>query len=278
MTDIRPASDFSGADLCAAMNDAFSDYSVPMKLTEPGFAAMMRQRGLDAETSRVAVVGDELAAVWLVSVRGQSGYLISSGTRPGFRSGGLARALADDCLAAMKTMGVRTFQTEVIKGNEAATALYLRLGMAVSRHLDCYEIRQPVAADTPLSKPLQADWKQISPEVPSLRDWAPAWQNSDASLTAISDRLACVQIRDPDGLAAYAAVIPETATLAQIAVRADLRRRKLGALLVADLQRLVPDRTLRVLNAWADDAGFSGFMASLGGVRTVGQLELSMTL
>lgn len=278
MTDIRPASDFSYAELCAAMNDAFSDYMVPMKLSEAGFAEMMRQRGLDEAASRIAVVGGELAAVWLVSVRGKSGYLISSGTRPDFRSRGLARALAEDCLAALKTAGIRSFQTEVIDGNEAATSLYLRMGMSISRQLDCYEI-QPLAPVAPASsKPLQTDWDQISSEALSLRDWTPTWQNSDASLAAISDRIACMQIRDVNGLAAYGAVIPQAATLAQIAVRSDLRRKKLGSILIAHMQRLVPGRPLRILNAWADDAGFSGFMSSLGAVRTVGQCELRMML
>ena len=281
MTDIRPASDFSDAELCEAMKDTFSDHAVPMRLSQSNFAEMMRQRGLDKDAaSRVAVVGETIAAVWLVSVRGQCGYLISSGTRPDFRSKGLARALAEDFLTALRTMGVQSFQTEVMDGNDVATAVYLRLGMFVSRQLDCYEIPRLAALDLRSSRPLQADWDRILPEVPSLRDWMPAWQISDASLTAISDRVACMQMSDAQGqgLAAYATVIPETATLAQIAVRPDLRRKKLGAILVADMQRLAPDRPLRVLNARADDSGFCKFMSSLDAVRTVGQSELYLTL
>ena len=276
MTDIRPASDVSSADLCAAMNDAFSDYAVSMTLSDSAFRMMMRQRGLDTAASRVALVADRIAAIWLVSVRDRKGYLISSGTCPEFRSRGLARALANDCLTGLRANGTRSFQTEVMDGNETAMALYRSLGMTVSRRLDCYEIAPPPAPSSSQSSP--ANWTDIASDVTSLRDWTPSWQNDDASLSAVSNETTCLQIRDSDGLAAYAALIPQTATLAQMAVRPDRRRSGLGSLLVSSLQRAMPDRPLRVLNAWAEDTGYSAFLSSWGAKPTVKQSELHMPL
>lgn len=278
MTDIRPASDFSSADLCAAMNDAFSDYAVSMTLSDSAFRMMMRQRGLDSAASRVALVADRIAAVWLVSVRDQKGYLISSGTRPEFRSRGLARALANDCLTGLRANGTRSFQTEVMDGNETAMALYRSLGMSVSRRLDCTEIAPPPAPAPSASQSSPANWTEIASEVASLRDWTPSWQNDDASLTAVSNETTCLQIRDSDGLAAYAALIPQTATLAQMAVRPDRRRSGLGSVLVSGLQRAMPDRPLRILNAWADDTGYTAFLSSWSAKPTVKQSELFMPL
>ena len=260
------------------MNDAFSDYAVSMTLSDSAFRMMMRQRGLHSAASRVALVADRIAAVWLVSVRGQKGYLISSGTRPEFRSRGLARALANDCLTGLRANGTRSFQTEVMDGNETAMALYRSLGMSVSRRLDCYEIAPPPAPAPSSSQSSPANWTEIASEVASLRDWMPSWQNDDASLAAVSNETICLQIRDSDGLAAYAALIPQTATLAQMAVRPDRRRNCLGSIIIAELQRVMPDRPLRILNAWADDTGYTAFLSSWGAKPTVKQSELFMPL
>lgn len=278
MVEMQLASNVSDRELCAAMNDAFSDYAVPLQLTEAGFGQMMRQRGLDRSRSHIAVENGEIAAIWLISVRGQRAYLISSGTRPRYRSRGIARTLANTSLADLKAASVRSLQTEVMDGNEVAAALYFKLGMSVSRQLDCYDVPNLDVSGMGASGVSAAQWSDVSKQAGPLRSWAPTWQNSDVSLDAIAERLICAQVRDEQGLAAYAAVIPESATLAQLAVRPDRRRGKLGSGLVAFLQKTLPDRALRVLNAQAGDADFAGFMESLKAERTIGQRELSMAL
>lgn len=58
------------SQLHSAMNDAFSDYVVPMHLSLQQFSTMMRQRALDLPASSVAVVNGEIAAFWLIGLRG----------------------------------------------------------------------------------------------------------------------------------------------------------------------------------------------------------------
>ncbi|MEM9104916.1 MAG: GNAT family N-acetyltransferase [Pseudomonadota bacterium] len=279
MIDIKPAKDISDKDLCDAMNDAFSDYVVPPpRLSLEGFQQMMSQRGLIRSCSLVATENEEVAAIWLVSVRGDKAYLIASGTRPKFRSKGIARRLADACLSDLVKTGISTFQTEVMDGNDIAAGLYFSLGMTVSRQLDCYDIPEPPAAEPRSSNVAAADWRDILAAAPALRSWEPSWQNNDLSVGSISGNLHCARIDDDKGLAAYAALIPQSATLAQIAVRPDCRRRKLGTAIVANLKEKLPDRPLRILNAQAGDSEFSGFMQALGASKTVVQRELCMRL
>ncbi|MBT5433435.1 MAG: hypothetical protein P8Q36_20145 [Alphaproteobacteria bacterium] len=89
MFTTHPVTECSEQQLCEAMIDAFSDYQLPLNLTLRSFQFMMVQRGLDLNASRVAVVDGSVAAIWLVAVRERNAYLISSGTRPRFRSKGL---------------------------------------------------------------------------------------------------------------------------------------------------------------------------------------------
>ena len=269
---------FTAEQLREAMNDAFSDYAVPMSLSREQFDHMMRQRGLTPDVSRVAEIDGRIAALWLVSVRGDDAYLISSGTRPAFRSRGLARALGEDCLQGLKAGGVVSFRLEVLEDNNAAIALYRGLGMVTSRGLDCYRIPRTgitVAAGVAVQ---MRRWTEIADRTARLCDWTPTWQNSVASLTAIEDQLSCVTACDGDDLLAYAVVAPASATLLQIAVRRDRRRRKLATSLLSHLMETAPETGLRVLNVQDDDRGFARFMESVGAERIVRQLELTRPL
>lgn len=278
MALVTSAAGLSDAILCTAMADAFSDYAIPLKLDEAAFTFMMRQRGLDREASRVALVDGEVAAIWLVSIRDSRGYLISSGTRPAFRSRGMARALAVECLDGLRAMDIAVFQTEVLRANATAAGLYRSLGMTTTRELDCYVVT--ASADV-VASPLPIEpvpWSRIAADASTLRDWKPSWQNDDLAMAAIADRLLCLAIYEGDGLAGYSIVSPACGAVFQMGVRGDLRRRGLGAALVQQMQAQIPDKALRFSNVEHNDTGFRGFMTSVAAAETEGQFELSMTL
>jgi len=260
--------------LCQAMNVSFSDYSVPMHLSPQAFELMMMQRGLHKDISRVAVVDDQVAAIWLVSVRGKASYLISSGTVPQFRRRGLARQLAADCLSGLRHRGVTSFQTEVLTDNRRAHDLYVSLGMRFARTLDCYEVPVPEEAvgDHEVTG---VAWTQICRDVLPLHDFEPSWQNATASLNCVPDRVKCRAVFDEAGIVGYAAILSDSGTLAQLAVRKDKRRKGIGRALVSAW----PDRTaLRVINADRASNTFRSFMKSLRARQTHGQYELKMKL
>lgn len=272
---IVSAAQCSMGDLCSAMNISFSDYTVPMHLSLQAFEWMMLQRGLDRGTSRIAIVDDQVAAIWLVSVRGRESYLISSGTAPEFRRRGLARQLALHCLVGLKHRGVTGFQTEVLTDNKHAHNLYVYLGMRFARSLDCYEVPVPTVPPRKDHRVVDVPWTQLSKNVMPLQDIEPSWQNSAASLNCIPDHLKCHAMFDESGLAGYAAVISHSGTLAQIAVRKDQRRNGIAR----SLLNAWPDKTaLRVINADRSSDTFRSFMKSLGARRTHGQYALEMTL
>lgn len=273
---LTDAANIPHARLCAAMNEAFSDYAAPMQLSQEAFSLMMRQRGLTPSASRIAMIDGQIAAIWLVSIRSAKAYLISSGTRPAFRGQGLAKQLAASCLEGLRAAGITSFQTEVMDGNASATPLYFKLGMAPTRGLDCYNI--PAVQSAPQHPVEITDWGTLAPEVSSLRTWHPSWQNSDASLAAVNDTLLCARVVDAHGLAGYAAVIKPFNTLAQIAVRPDRRRQGIASALIAHLQAAAPDLRLRITNAEAGDAPFAEFMRALNATPTVSQRELHMSL
>ncbi|WP_295810646.1 GNAT family N-acetyltransferase [uncultured Nitratireductor sp.] len=277
MPEITTAESFSGAELREAMVDAFSDYQIPLTLSQPAFDLMMKQRGLDRRHSRVAIVDGRVAAIWLMSLRDERAYLISSGTRPTFRGRGLAKTLAQNCIAALADIGVRSIQLEVLRDNEKAIRLYQSIGMQLRRRLDCYTVtaRSGVRNDADMSS---VPWQLIETEVANIRDWEPTWQNSDASMRAIAGVLHCVALRDQHGLSGYVIAETTTATLHQLAVRQDMRRRGVGRALIGTLLSRLNAPVLRLLNVQSDDQSFRGLMQCLDASETAGQYELKMDL
>lgn len=253
---------------------AFADYALPMQPSQAAFDFMMRQRGMSAADSLVAFSGDDVIGVWVVSVEGPAGYLISSGTVPEHRGKGVARRMAERSLNDLAARGVATFQTEVLLGNDVARGLYEGLGMEVRRELACLGLPDTVenGGETHDVTPLL--WHEVAPEVAQCRDWAPSWQNDDAAMGRCGDDLCCVALKDAKGLAGYAVLIRPTGVLAQIGVRPDRRGAGLARTMVAALAQQQPGQGLRVLNAQASDTGFARFMTRLGAEAIVGQHEM----
>lgn len=235
---------------------------------------MMRQRGLDRASSHVAIVNDKIVAVWFVALRAGNAYLIASGTSPSFRRSGLARFLATENTSHLRRLSVRRFQTEVLCDNKHAFDLYASLGMTVARTLDCYELSAAAAADA-TSSACSLPWADIRAAVDAMKETEPSWQNSASAIEAVENEVECWTISDALGLAAYVVLIPRTATLAQIGVRADRRRTGLGSMLI---NRCRQNGSLRVLNVDSGSDAMRAFLARLGARSTVSQFEMSMDL
>ncbi len=275
---ILPASETSMEMLCETMLDAFSDYAIPLQLSTKQFADMMCQRGLDLASSRIALVEGQVAAIWLTAIRDNRAYLISSGTRPAHRSKGLARAMATSNLAHLKKVGVRSFQTEVLRNNDTAEALYRSLGMTRHRQLDCYSLSAPDHVEPPKFQFKQTTWDEIAPKAQALLEWEPSWQNDRHALSALPEQVACLSLLDGSDLIAFAALQSQTGTVQQIAVHRSARRAGIASALVAALQTQMPGRAMRFINICDSDPAFRQWVSHMGAQEMIGQYELRMSL
>lgn len=277
-TTITNATGVDSAALCRAMRDAFSDYAIPLNLSLASFNFMMKQRGLDRGASRIATVDGQIAAIWLVSIRGGRSYLISSGTVPKFRGRGLATAIAKASLASLRSAGIGTFQTEVLVENTTAAGLYFKLGMHTHRDLSCYAITGPKPGTPGKPQISEIGWSDIAQETEALQDWLPSWQNSNDSIKAVADAVRCFCVKDDNRLNGYAVLVPNSGSLLQIGVHPDARRQGIGTSLINHAIAAAPNGQLRLVNVDASDDGFAQFVQSLPATQTQGQFALAMAL
>lgn len=258
--------------LPAAMNDAFSDYAVPMHITDAQFAQMMVQRSLDPGLSVVAMVDGEVAAFWLMGRRGDRAYLIVSGTRPAYRRQGLSKRLGDHVFRLVRESRADSITSEVISGNEKALALYRGLGFMIARTFDCYSVTPPGSAAPALAvEPV--DWRDMIGIASSFCDVPPSWQNANDSILAAGPSAQCIAVLIDGHPAGLAAFLPETRTLCQLAVAPGHRRKGVGAALLSAVHQAMGG-AVRVINVDARDPAFPAFLAAQGAKKIVQQYEI----
>lgn len=267
-----------------AMVSAFSDYLVSMSPTLQQFAFMLRQRGYDPSLSQVAVKDGRPVAFWIIGSdpKGSVGaYVIATGTTPEFRRHGLATQAFTHVRAALSKGRVAGLELEVIDKNTGARDLYERLGFELERTVTCFTVsHSPEASGSiqPAGAVIEVPFSELQNHGPHMRDWPPSWQNEFDCLARVSDSLICLGIKEAGDLSGYGILIPLTETVAQIAVAPNQRRRGVGTRLLAALFRANGSRPMRIINADADDRGFSSFVEYCKGAEGTRQFVMRLPI
>lgn len=272
-------------ELLACFLEAFSDYSVPMKLTLESFRANNAQRGFDPALS-VGAFADGRLAGFILNGRGDwrglpTAYDLGTGIVPARRGAGLGSLLASESLALLRRAGMKQYLLEAIKTNAPALGLYKKKGFVVTRDFSCF--RADRAAAAPAAAPAGFELRELAAQdlgaAAALRDWEPSWQNSDAALLRFPGALFRLGAYAGDELAGYGVIKP-TGDLAQLAVKKSFRRRGLGSALLAALAAsLAPERAaLSCLNIESGDAACLAFLDARGFKPIAEQYEMLLSL
>src|SRR5262245_30936015 len=87
-------------ELADLFNRAYAGYFVPISLTPPALARMVRVHGVDLDTSRVVYRDGVAVGVALLAHRGWTTRLAATGVAPESRGRGVGRWLLGEVLAA----------------------------------------------------------------------------------------------------------------------------------------------------------------------------------
>lgn len=116
----------------ALWNQSFSDYLIPIEMSEEALTNRLKGLQLSPVNSLIAKVDHQLAGVMLYGnhqVNGEElGWIGGMGVHPDYRRAGVAITLIEEAIKKSKELGVNRLLLEVIKGNDRAEALYRRLG------------------------------------------------------------------------------------------------------------------------------------------------------
>ncbi len=279
ITDCRT---LPAARLCAAMNAAFSDYVVPLSLTEDKFRDFQKQRGFSPEHSFVALAGEEIAAFWFssppLSAYDGHAYTLSVGTAPAHRRKGLSRQLLHKVIDRQKPDEGRGLQLEVITTNDKAVKAYRDFGFEVSRTLRVCRTageRPDVSQKTEFTaEKIRLD--QLPDDESLFFDTRPTPQNSRAALSALQDTAHVLAVWMDGGLIGWGAAYAD-GSVAQIAVLKEFRRRGAGRALLHGLWCATGADRLTFVNVDTAAKGVNAFLDDAGVEDRVHQSEMRLT-
>jgi ribosomal protein S18 acetylase RimI-like enzyme len=132
---IRPVSEVPPDDFVSALNAAYADYFVPIRLSRQSFADLVAYESIRLEFSAAAFYRRQIVGMGLLAVRGRRGWIGGMGVLPAFRRRGIARRIMLHLLEQARQLGLSTLQLEVITQNMAAYPLYSSLGFQTVRRL-----------------------------------------------------------------------------------------------------------------------------------------------
>lgn len=274
------------------MNEAFSDYVTPLRMTEAKFVDFQRQRGFSGRHSFVALHEGKIAAFWFSGQAdpnfGNRAYTLSVGTEPEHRRRGLSRRLLQAVIKAQQARQAGQagqagqasgLQLEVITTNDRAVNAYEEFGFLRQRTLRvCNLTKENLEAAEPgpwIAEGLRLD--ALPADEDAYFETRPTPQNARTALLGLSPDVHLTGVREGGELLGWGAAYKDGA-VAQIAVHKAHRRRGIGQALLRELRERTGADQLVFVNVDEEAAGLNRFLDRFGAEETLRQYEMWLEL
>ncbi|MGB2579635.1 GNAT superfamily N-acetyltransferase [Elusimicrobium simillimum] len=277
---IQTLADTSIVTVLNTFNEAFSDYVVPMCVSQEQLEQRIVGDSIDFNLSAGAFIEGELAGFVLFGfdiINGNKvAYNAVTGVIPSARGQRLTTQIYEHMMPVLRTSGVKKIMLEVISTNGAAIKIYNDLGFGTVRKLLCYKGVLNVAGPHNLYTVAEFDkhdWTQLK----SFWDWAPSWQNSVTSVEKSRDNNIFVGVYDGDALIGYLVYNKVMRRVNQFAVDKGYRNKGAAALLLNYIKdNYSPE--ISITNVDGDSWNTAEFLLHMGLEEYVTQQEMSLHL
>lgn len=193
-----PACRFTYEELVAAYNQTRVDYIVPMPMNATRLREYVHTYDVDMAASVVAVEDEQILGLAMLGVRPERTWITRLGVLPVKRRRGIGQLLMEHLVAYSRRLGVPYVTLDVIKDNDPAYYLFLKLGF--------YDVRELLVVRRPPGPPAMhvdsysceaLDGGQAI-ELLHQRCDVPSWLNETASLVNGGD-LAALRVELANG-------------------------------------------------------------------------------
>jgi GNAT superfamily N-acetyltransferase len=253
-----PASGYTFEQLADIYNGSRVDYIVPMPMNARRMEDYVRAYDVDLDASVVVVDDDEPAGVGMLGLRDSRAWITRVGVIPERRRHRQGQFIMESLIAQAAARGVAQVQLEVIRGNEPARHLFVKLGFEETREL--LVVRRPpvvprVTVPSAAARPLSAD------EMLALlkaRDSGASWLDETASLRNLGT-LEGLEVRLENGACGWIAFQRTSFQLSHLVLKAT--HDTLALALLYHLHAQYPSLDTKLENLPSDSVYLPAFQA-----------------
>jgi len=228
--EIRTLEGLPLSSIAETFNLAFSDYSIPLKLTTESFENKVKAENIDLRYSPGALIDGKLTGFILNGLDEVNGELkvfnAGTGVVPEHRGKRIIDSLYGYILPILAEQGYRQHQLEVIVGNDKAEKIYSRTGFKRVRKVTAFKsvVTSIPANSFSIEEVDSLDWAVAE----SFWNTQPTWQNNTQCLKRTLHNHRLLMATMEGEFAGYAAVDTTSGRLKQFAVKPAHRRKGIG--------------------------------------------------
>lgn len=267
--------------LAEAQNQGLSEYPVPAHMTASQWRELLAAWDVDLSGSVLALTGSgQLVGMGWLGIREPRGWIGGFAIAPGWRHGGVDRAMLSQLIEAARQRRLATVTLEVSTENAPAIALYRAGGFRVQRELLTWE-RSPEMGSLPVppTRAERADPQMLLSYFDAWHSEPPCWQQERRSLLPWLEMYTGWVVARGGGPTAYALTSARGRQLELVDVGVAPGPEALSAVraLLQSLQLLHMDYTLTLPHLPAGDP-LNRALAALGFQVTLRLYEMRLDL
>ena len=278
--EFKTLSGIQPKEILKTFNTAFSDYFVPLQLSEAQFTSKLIVDKTNFDLSVGAFENGTLVGFILHGIDTVNNQLVGynggTGVIPKRRGYGLTRQMYRFILPLLKQQGIQRLVLEVITNNIPAITSYKRLGFTTKRKLVCYKgeaLVESINTTIAIRELQNYNWSLMV----SFWEVSPTWQNAIGAIETTKDHTISIGAYRGHQLVGYLIYNPTSKRIQQIAVHKDFRRKGIGTALVFEvLQHYGP--TLSLLNVDNNSKSLNRFIKSIGLAPNLEQFEMELKI
>ena len=276
---IKTLEEVSLDELLNTFNEAFSDYLVPLQLTQDQLKGKIISDKINFTCSSGAFLDNQLIGFILHGMdiidNKHVVYNAGTGVIPSERSKGITARMHDFVVQTLKKKNIDYLILEVISKNIRAIKAYEKVGYKIERKLMCYrgEIKTLCNNEINIRNMSEYDWEKMT----SFWEIYPSWQNSSRVLNELKTSNKSYGAYIDNQLAGYIVYNPISNRIQQFAVDKNHRRRKIASTLFNHIS-MAYDKTLTIINVDDRSSTISAFLKNIGLKKFVEQIEMKLEM
>jgi ribosomal protein S18 acetylase RimI-like enzyme len=267
-------------DILNVFNKSFSDYFIPIRLTEEQLISKMISDKTDLELSVGVFENKKLIAFMLhgFDITNNQNVVYNGGTGviPEKRGLGLTKKMYIFNLPVLEKKGIDKIVLEVISNNIQAIKSYKKSGFKTTRELACFKGNFKTTKsnkEVEIKNLENYQWNLLK----SFWDINTTWQNSENVMSKMRGDNDSLGAYIKNKLVGYIIYTPKSNRIQQLAVHKNFRKTGIASKLIAQLAKKYGS-AFSVINVDKNAKNITSFFNSVGFENYLEQLEMELIL